>query len=544
MSSYTLRKIFDVFKYYGSDKASFTKHDRICDTDIFPFPFEKYAFADAFDECLNLLVERDKKFDDQLAKHPPLTIEALTQIDYSGFRRATQIEPFWNVYYLALVLSIADEIENYRICQSKHTVFSYRCSWCGKTHSIFGDSTWNHYRDHTSRLGRDSKFAVLTDIADFYTRVNHHRLQNSLNRIVSGDTPSRVMKLLKHFSQTRSYGLPIGGPASRVLAELALADVDKHLEMSGVSFCRYADDYSIFCESEAEAYKNLVYLSEKLFNESLVLQKSKTKILSSTEFSDFYRLIDSTNGDSSHLTEENKLLSVSIRYDPYSDTSIEDYDTLKKVVMDINILGILNKEVAKTSIDKAVTKQAIKALRVLGVQQQKDALMVILDSNNLLTLAPVFVNVMRAVRGIYDDLDDASKDCIDVKLVDITKNADHLLKVELNLSYYIQALSRRQSVQKEQILSKYFDQASSHLLKRQIIPVMSEWNCYHWVSDQLKHFSSYAEWERRALIIGSYRLGDEGRHWRRNVKSMFNSTENLIKDWANSRNEQKRSIPI
>ena len=168
--------------------------------------------------------------------------------------------------------------------------------------------------------------------------------------------------------------------------------------------------------------------------------------------------------------------------------------------MDINILGILNKEVGKTTIDKAVTKQAINALRVLGVQQQKDALMVLLDSNNLLTLAPVFVNVMRAVRGIYDDLDDASKNCIDAKLVDVTINAKHLLKVELNQSYYIQAMSRRQSVQKEQILADIFNRASSHLLKRQIIRVMSEWNCYHWVSDKLRHFNSSTEWERRCVV--------------------------------------------
>ena len=515
------------------------------DTDIFPFPFERYAFEDSFNKCLKLLNERDKNFDYDLANNPAFTIETLTQIDYSGFRRATQIEPFWNVYYLALVISIAENIENYRISQSQHTVFSYRYSWCENTHSLFSDSTWNNYRVRSSELGRDSQFVVLTDIADFYPRINHHRLQNSLNRIVdSGDTPSRVMKLLKQFTQTRSYGLPIGGPASRILAELALADIDRHLEQNCVSFCRYADDYSIFCESEAEAYEILVFLSEKLFNEGLSLQKSKTKVLSSNEFSDFHKLIDSTNGDGSSITEENQLLSVSIRYDPYSVTAKEDYDALKKVVRNINILGILTKEVGKTTIDKTVTKQAINALRVLDVPLQNDALLVLLDADNLLTLAPVFVNVMRAVRGIYDDLDDESKDCIDAKLVDVSTNAKHLLKVELNLSYYIQAMSRRQSVQKEQILGDIFNQANSHLLRRQIIRVMSEWNRHYWISDQLKHFNSFTEWERRALIIGSYRLGDEGRHWRNHVKSRLNSTELLIKHWAKIRHQTNRSIPI
>ena len=72
------------------------------DTDIFPFPFERYTFDDSFDACVDLLMDRDNTFEDHLANHPPITIESLTQIGYTGFRRATQIEPFWNAYYLLM----------------------------------------------------------------------------------------------------------------------------------------------------------------------------------------------------------------------------------------------------------------------------------------------------------------------------------------------------------------------------------------------------------------------------------------------------------
>ena len=515
------------------------------DTDIFPFPFERYTFDDSFDACVDLLMDRDNTFEDHLANHPPLTIESLTQIGYTGFRRATQIEPFWNAYYLALVISIAQEIENYRIPEHRQIVYSYRYVWSDGVHSLFGDSTWNDYRKRASERAGESHFVVLTDIADFYSRINHHRLQNALNRLINvGHVPYRIIELLKQFSQTRSYGIPIGGPASRMLAELSLADVDKHLDQRRISFCRFVDDYAIFSDSKADAYEALVFLSEKLSNEGLSLQRSKTKIVSSSEFSDLHLYLDPKKEEDPVATEEQKLLNVSIRYDPYSPTADEDYEGLREAVAQIDILGILSKEVGKTLIDQTVAKQAISALRVLDVPVQEKAMRVLLDSDNLLSLAPVFVSVMRAVRGIFDELSDSGRNFVDEALVELYENSSHLLRVELNLSYYIQAISRRHSVQKEQILGNIYERSDSHLLRRQVIRVMSDWTCHHWLSDKIRSFNTYTEWERRALLIGSYCLGDEGRHWRKYIKKTLSPTEKKIKHWAAKRREQKRSIPV
>lgn len=138
------------------------------------------------------------------------------------------------------MISIAQAIEDYRIPEHRKIVYSYRYAWNDGAHSLFDDSTWNDYRKCASERARESHFVVLTDIADFYSRINHHRLQNALNRLVNtGHVPYRILELLKQFSQTRSYGIPIGGPASRMLAELALADVDKHLDQRRISFPDY-----------------------------------------------------------------------------------------------------------------------------------------------------------------------------------------------------------------------------------------------------------------------------------------------------------------
>lgn len=197
------------------------------DTDIFPYPFETLMFRDKEPECIAVLESMNNEFDDWITSRPPEVFESLSQIGYTGFRWASQIEPFWNAYYLALVISIADEIESVRVAPDENTVFSYRYDWQEDDAKLFRDSTWYSYRRFAIEESQNCEFVVVTDIADFYPRIYHHRVENALRRL-SGieDVPKRLTSLLMQFSRNVSYGLSIGGPASRILSELALSDVD------------------------------------------------------------------------------------------------------------------------------------------------------------------------------------------------------------------------------------------------------------------------------------------------------------------------------
>ena len=172
---------------------------------------------------------------------------------------------------------------------------------------------------------------LVCDIADFYSRIYHHRIENALKWLkTKPEIVKRIIDILQVFSGTVSYGLPVGGPASRLLAELALNSVDKLLRGEGIRFCRFVDDYRIFCASQEDAYQRLIFLSEKLFNEGLSLQKNKTRILTSKEFLDETKLlIKADQIDEDNLTDEDKLLRLSIHFDPYSDTRVDDYENLK-----------------------------------------------------------------------------------------------------------------------------------------------------------------------------------------------------------------------
>ncbi|WP_313951400.1 RNA-directed DNA polymerase [Accumulibacter sp.] len=515
------------------------------DTDIFPFPFETHVFLDRPKECKSILLDIHQNFSHYLAQQTPSNLETLTQVGYTGFRWATQIEPFWNAYFLALVISIADQVESVRPPLEDNSVFSYRYQWDNDNAKLFRDSAWADYRARGMALSEEFKYVVVTDIADFYPRIYHHRLENALQRLPKvGETPNRIMQLLGTFSDNVSYGLPVGGPASRMLAELALVATDMQLSRRGIKFCRYVDDYCIFCDNKSEAYKVLVTLSEKLHNEGLVLQKKKTKIITTEEYREANNLLDPADNTNPVASEEQKLLNISLRYDPYSDTADEDYETLKAAVKDVDILGILGREVLKTTIDATVSKQAIKAIYALNNDAKFGAITTLLDKDNLVVLSPVFVTVMRAVNGLYDDIPDMGKNFIDETLIELYESKSHLLSVELNVSYFVKALSTRMTMAKEELLIEIFDSWPTPLIRRLIILIMASWDCHYWLTDIKKKYGGLSEWEKRALILASYKLGDEGKHWRTHVKDTWNSREALIRDWYADRFQANKSVPV
>jgi len=513
------------------------------DTDVFPFPFERYLFAEKQNEVLKIFESIHSDLEKALSEFPPLTLVKLSQVGYYGFRQVTMIEPFWNAYFLGLVISMADKIGLSRIPTLEEKVFSYRFDWDEKKCSLFKDSNWIDYKTKCMELSNSYKFVLQTDISNFYARINHHKLDNELKRLGgNSDTPSRIIKLLSVFSGTISYGLPVGGPASRILAELALNHTDNHLKSRGIPFCRYADDYTIFCNSESEGYKTLILLSEKLANDQLGLQKSKTKIMNTEEFREIHHFLDPKSTDDEKYDEEQKLLNISIRFDPYSATAVEDYETLKESVRQIDIIGILSKEVNKTTIDQTVTKQAINAIKALEEKDQAHAIMILLDPDNLATLSPVFTTIMRLIRSIYEGINEECASMIDRSILNLFLDDIYLTKIDINLNYIIQVLSISHSQEKEELFIRLYESETNHLLRRQIIIAMANWKCHYWLVDVKNHFSTMTIWERRAFIYASYFLGDEGKHWREHNKTLFSQEEVLIRQWCSERIQSKNLV--
>lgn len=521
------------------------------DTDIFPLPFENFIFADEKGRAKRILESIHADMDSWLSSYPPHLVPSLAQVGYTGFRWAAFIEPFWNAYYLALTISLADQIEKQRIEEFHGTVFSYRFSWQPTSAKLFADSTWLTFRACCLKESMSYDVVVQTDISDFYPRIHHRRLEDALRRLPDpGDRPMRIMRLLGSFSSQAAHGLPVGGPASRILAEFALHGVDLLLRRKEIRFCRYADDYVLFCRDRAEAYRNLVFLAEKLANEGLVLQKKKTRIMDSEEFRQTAQLLDptdpmSTKGQNLMTTEEQKLLKLSLRLDPYT-IDMSEYETLRDAVREVDIIAILGAELTKTMIDPRITRQAVQAIRVMEPLQRFVAIKMLLAPGNLLILSPVFVTVMRVIRDLYPEMTEREQAHVDRALCDLHKTGSPLLSVDVNRAYYIRALAGNKDECKEEVLMDLYAGSSNPVIRRLVILSMAKWRCHYWLSDVRNQYGAMTVLEKRAFILASFYLGHEGRQWRDHSKGTWREPERLIRYWYNKRlaGSPKREVPV
>lgn len=535
--------------FFQSAIENITKYG---DTDIFPFPVENHIFFDKKMSVIDLLLDIDANFESRLAEYPPTNYSALAPVSYTGFRWATQIDPLWNGYFLGIVLSIAEEIERSRIPPTRNIVFSYRYLWDEGTKELFDKSyNWRSFIEHSLNIAKESKYVVTCDISEFYPRLNHHRLENALKHLnLKGNQPSKIMAFLSNFSGTYSVGMPVGGPAARILSELYLNQVDNLLLVAGIKFCRFADDYHIFCDTYEDAFKSLVFISEKLLqNLVLQLQKSKTRIMSGLEFiatSPLGKEDEDAPEDreAPSLKEQSQgLMRISLRFDPYSATAFEDYEALRAELKKFDILAILKSELVKSRIHISLSKKLVSALRYLDQEKRNYAATSLVLNADL--LYPIYSNVLYVIKDIYGELDDESSASIISFVRSLIYKKSHVMQVDLNVAYAVRLISCDKSFENEELLNSVYKETNSIAIRRDIILAMARWKAWHWLSDLRNSFRTLSPLERRAFVIASYQLRDEGKHWREHIGRELSPLEKLVQQWASERvSESGWSVPL
>lgn len=503
------------------------------DTDVFPLPVEGHIFHDRPADAVRILEDIHDNFENRLATQGPINQSALALVGYTSFRWVTQLDPIWNAYFLGLVLVLAPEIESARVPERDGRVFSYRYHPDPSTERLFSDGAWRAFQEGSLERSHHKSHVLTCDIADFYARVYHHRLENALRAVdAQSDIPWRLLKLLNAFSNNTSYGLPVGGPAARILAELLLNRVDRLLVVGGVDFARYADDYHVFADSSSEAYGVLLTLSELLLrNEGLTLQKAKTRIMSSEEFQSLsmYTAQDATPADGT----SRRFLTISLRFDPYSPTATDDYDSLRAQVEQFDIVGMLTREMQKSRVSSSLSRRLLQALQFVSPAQKEQVALTLVD--NLENLAPVFPAVMRALRDMADDLSHDARQLVARNLRELVVGESYLGRVDVNLAYLVRVISFAPSPENEALLASLYERDVAAFVKRDIVLTMARWGANYWLSDKKIGFASMHPWVRRAFIVASFRLGDEGQHWRRSVAPSLGVLEALTRTWMEGR---------
>ena len=130
------------------------------------------------------------------------------------------------------------------------------------------------------------QYIVDIDLKTFFDEVDHCYLMQLLYRKVKCHETLRLIRkwlrspiLIKGKLVKRRKGVPQGSPLSPLLSNIMLHELDRELEKQGLRFVRYADDFSIYAKSKAEARKvgNAIYtfLKKKL---RLTINREKSGI--------------------------------------------------------------------------------------------------------------------------------------------------------------------------------------------------------------------------------------------------------------------------
>lgn len=390
-----------------------------------------------------------------------------------------------------------------------------------------------------SRTQKKCSHVLRCDISDFYPRIYHHRLENSLkNGTSNSETPRRIMSLISAIAEGPSYGLPVGGPSSRILSETLLNRVDRLLLSEGIKFCRFVDDYIIFANNKEDAHSSLIKLSNFLLsNEGLSLQKTKTKILSSAEFLATSDFTEAAEEDSEEEKTVRTFRRLRVHYDPYSPTADDDYKKLSEELKKFDIVGMLGRELAKSRIDEGITRRLISAVKHLKPELQDEAALSILRSLDL--LYPIFPSVMLLCKNLLPNLGTGTKKILFDRIKELIQNDSYITQVPTNLAYALRVLVNDPSDEVETIFAAVFKKTGSILIKRDLILLMAYRGADYWISNCKNNFSTLTEWEKRAVLISSYILGDEGDHWRKAIRKKLNIYDQLVLNWTGNSKSKK-----
>ncbi|GAF66691.1 hypothetical protein BTS2_3593 [Bacillus sp. TS-2] len=511
------------------------------DTDIFPVPFEYEAIRYLWDTNTRELpngttLKEYLRNQDMLKWNVRDYRRSLTPKHKFGFRLSTQLDPLDTLVYLALVYEIGQDIETKRISVDRNVSFSYRFNPDNDGRmfdsEIHHGNFLNYCESKVDEFNGDDniKYVLVADIADFFPRLYLHPLENALSSCTTKTNHARAIKrLLNSWNYSISYGIPVGQDASRLLAELTLNDIDEGLLSEGVDFCRYVDDFRIFCSSEKEAYQQLALLAEMLFeNHGLTLQQHKTRIIPVDEFRRKY-LKSEESIEIQRLSDEFlEILHEMGIDDPYGEI---DYDILpselQQQIDSLNLVAILQEQIDSENVDAKINGFVLRRMAQL---KNTDALELVLD--NIDKLYTAFQHIFVYINDL--ELSDSQKDDVSEKLISILDDSivGHL---EFHRMWLFKTFSNGEGWNIDK-LATYYNEYFDDFSRRKIILALGKANQQSWFKTRKRSIMQLPNWQRRAFLAAANCLpGDEASHWYRSILPRLDVLEVAVVKWAESK---------
>jgi len=495
------------------------------DTDVFPHLPELAFFRDESSQVVDELRQLDLD-----AYNPSGAIEALAPKSRFGFRITHQLSAVDTLLLLAAVIEIGDLIEHRRLPATGIEAFSYRFT-PNDDESIFLPNhtykDWLHVQQARVQGSLKLKQVVFTDISDFYSRVSFHRLDNLLDEAAPSHGAARyIKKSLKFIRARQSFGLPVGGTAARILAELALADTDNALADHGISSTRFVDDFRIFLGAGDSPYDALGFLAQQLsINEGLGLNASKTRVYSRQEFLGH---LESLVTDISTDAEGNALgaLTANIYFDDAPDPA--DVETLKA----LNLLEYLQKELDQENYDMGRVKVLFRALRITKPQEAIDYI-----SNNfseLLVFSKEVTLLMQAIENDYISCFDNLAETVVESILQPPASSVQLIRT-WSLELFVRGV-----IAPSAALFRRLESLPTVTDKRQLHIIRSRLENKNYFRQNKTSFDQMSQLEQSAFVTGASCLPrDEYETWLQMIKPSFTApTGHLFLRWLQTHKDR------
>lgn len=521
------------------------------DNDTLPFDLDNRFISDCHEDIAKVAFDLFETLDASGKNEARKTIDSLSIFHerllvpsgMSGFRITTKIHPFWNVYINGLAIAISEKLAPLRF-DGAH---SYRHS--DEQNRLFlREHSWHSYKAATIEepsLADSKSVVVQTDVSGFYEHIYHHRLENLIGDLFSehSTVSAQLDRILNQMSAGRSFGLPVGGQCSRVLAEVLMHAIDELLTSSSLIWHRYVDDFTLIANSQSDAYKALSTLSRYLADYGLSLNRTKTTFLSSLHYKNFV-----TAQLSSDDEQAGKLKEIDLYFDPYTDDPHAEYEELQKAVNEIDVVSLLQAETFKSQPDSYLVAQISRTLVFQSPYAAAQLCQTLLKPSNLNAFRGSWSKIMRGISKIRAESEFSQiHSSIDSSLDGVIQSCEHLLLPEANCLHFMRAIRFKATPARSQFVMGIFNSSEFETVKRASVDCWRHWKSRsQFLAASNRYDVSHGELQRM-FWLASYQFGDEGKHFRGRVKKKIENTwalgfeiegskafAELYKDWSAS----------
>lgn len=480
------------------------------DTDLFPDSPEQLILSHRTAAIHRAVLDLHRQFGAARASRPRTEpLHALFPAGALGYRLGTQIETVWNLYFLALVILAAPRIEAARAPRDRQIIHSYRYrTGLGGGRIFDPEIGWRSFTQRTIELCHSHASVVVCDLADFYHRIDAKSAASALKRC-GVETPlvARIVSILRGLGSD-ALGLPIGGPASRLIAEAVLAEVDELMLGKGIVFCRFVDDYRLFAQGPTQAREALALLTASLFTRRLSVQKTKTRLLGGSELRAELALgagagLGQTKVATSPGAQDlRELIAQPAHVDPYSGLRAQRDERLETFARQPGALALLKREFSKPQTNAAIARNLLSAIAYLTPIEAAETLQWLLEPRRRQSVQAVLGKLLLVLAEQAARLDPAARLELRARLLDLlaAQQIDRQLPTILALVVRcLQAFPADHSPLAQPTLQCCFAATTDPLLRREIILLWGAWDCREALDALCRGPRLTSAWTRRAL---------------------------------------------